>query len=52
MKWDQHDSIKYSHINYNLTQNNPKLESLEIQDISESKSTVFETKNDFLKDKQ
>lgn len=33
MKWDQHDSIKYSHINYNITQNNPKVDSPEIQEI-------------------
>lgn len=42
MQWDQHDSVKYAHINDPNKRSEPKVTSAqEITDIDESKSTFF-----------
>jgi hypothetical protein len=38
MSWDQHDSIKYAHIN---PQKETKKEPATLNEVEESKSTVF-----------
>lgn len=41
MQWDQHDSIKYAHINNPNKQNDKKAENINLMNIAESNSTVF-----------
>lgn len=42
MQWDQHDSVKYSHINdLNKNKVEVKVEKELINDVKESKSTYF-----------
>jgi hypothetical protein len=43
MQWDQHDSVKYAHINDNhkVVEYKKVVNNQEIQDIAESKSTYF-----------
>lgn len=42
MQWDQHDSVKYAHINAPNRESEPRVTSAEeITDIDESKSTFF-----------
>lgn len=42
MQWDQHDSVRYAHINDLTRGSEPKVTSAEdIVDIDESKSTYF-----------
>lgn len=44
MQWDQHDSVKYSHINDpNKNKVEVKIEKESINDVKESKSTYFPT---------
>lgn len=43
MQWDQHDSVKYAHINDNhkVVEHKKTVNNQEIQDIAESNSTYF-----------
>lgn len=43
MQWDQHDSVKYAHINdpTKVADHKKAVNNQEIQDIVESKSTYF-----------
>lgn len=45
MQWDQHDSIKYAHINNPNKPNDRKTENINLMNITESNSTVFNQEN-------